>query len=122
MDLHPALGDRLDDFLTTEFNQFLWEGAKLEHAMLLHQTRMKDVCESIKAFMIIGCISGNIFLNSISTAVSVAVSFPLSSTGVVTWGDASFTSNPSSGETYLPTQSHIVPLNLVVSASRSISE
>ena len=72
--------------------------------------------------MIIGCISGIIFLNSITTVVSVVISFSLSSTGGVTWGDASFTSNPSSGEAYLPTKSHIVPLNLVVSASRSISE
>ena len=49
MDLHPALGARLDAFLTTKFNKLLWEGAELEYAMLLHQTRMKDVCESIKA-------------------------------------------------------------------------
>ena len=48
MDLHPALGDRFDDFLRAKFNEFLWEGAELEHAMLLHQTRMNDVCESIK--------------------------------------------------------------------------
>ena len=48
MDLHPALGDRLDVFLKTKFNKFLWEGAELEYAMLLHQTRMNDVCMSIK--------------------------------------------------------------------------
>ena len=49
MDLHPALGDRLDDFIATKFNQFLWECAELGYAMQLHQTRMADVCESIKA-------------------------------------------------------------------------
>ena len=108
MDLHPALGDRLDDFLRAKFNKFLWEGAELEYAMLLHQTRMNDVCMSIK-------------MHDHWLRFRV-ISFPLSSTGGVTWGDASFTSNPSSGEAYLPTQSRIVPLNLVVSASRSISE
>ena len=38
MDLHPALGDRLDDFLTTKFNKLLLEGAELEYAMLIHAT------------------------------------------------------------------------------------
>ena len=48
-ELHPALGDQLNDFIKIKLNKFLWEGAELEYAMLLHQTRMKDVCESIKA-------------------------------------------------------------------------
>ena len=48
MDLHPALGDRLDVFIKTKFSQFILEGMKLQNAMLLHQTRMNDVCESIK--------------------------------------------------------------------------
>ena len=48
MALHPALGNMLDDFLKAEFNQLIRKGAELEYAMLLHQTRMKAVCESIK--------------------------------------------------------------------------
>ena len=49
MALHRALGDRLDDFLNAKFNQLIQKGAKLEYAMLLHQSQMKEVCESIKA-------------------------------------------------------------------------
>ena len=74
MDLHPALGARLEAFLITKFNKVLLEGRELEYAMLLHQTRMKDVCESIKAHDHWLRFREH-FLNSISTAASVVVSF-----------------------------------------------
>ena len=49
MDLHPTLGDILDDFLYCEMARVLHQAAELEAAMKLHQARMKDVCHSIKA-------------------------------------------------------------------------
>ena len=49
MAFHPALEARLNDFLETEFNQFLEKGVELGYSMQLHETRMADVCESIKA-------------------------------------------------------------------------
>ena len=48
MDLHPTLGDILDDFLHCEIVRVCHEAAELESAMKLHQARMKDVCYSIK--------------------------------------------------------------------------
>ena len=49
MDLHPTLGDILDDFIHCESVRVLHQAAELEAAMKLHQARMKDVCHSIKA-------------------------------------------------------------------------
>ena len=49
MDLQAPLGDNLDDFLHCEFVRVLHQAAELEAALKLHQTRMKDVCHSIKA-------------------------------------------------------------------------
>ena len=49
MDFHPALEARINDFLKTEFDKFLEKGAVFEYYMLSHETRMADVCESIKA-------------------------------------------------------------------------
>ena len=49
MDLHPTLGDILDDFLHCEIVRVCHQAAELESAMELHQARMKDVCYSIKA-------------------------------------------------------------------------
>ena len=49
MDLQAPLGDILDDFLHCEVTRVLHQAAELEAAMKLHQTRMKDVCHSIKA-------------------------------------------------------------------------
>ena len=49
MDLQAPLGDILDDFLHCEVIRVLHEAAALEVALKLHQSRMKDVCYSIKA-------------------------------------------------------------------------
>ena len=49
MDLQTPLGDILDDFLYCEITRVLHEAAALEAALKLHQSRMKDVCHSIKA-------------------------------------------------------------------------
>ena len=49
MDLHPTLDDILDDFVREELVRVLHQAEVLEAAMKLHQTRMKDVCHSIKA-------------------------------------------------------------------------
>ena len=121
LDLHPALEARINDFLKTEFDKFLEKGLVFEYEILLHDARMVGVCESIKAHYH-WLHFGDYSLNSLSTVTNVVITFPPSSTGGDTWAVASFTLSPSSGEAYLPTQSHIVPLNLMVSASRSISE
>ena len=49
LDLHPALEARINDFLKTEFDKFLEKGLVFEYEILLHDARMADVCESIKA-------------------------------------------------------------------------
>ena len=49
LDLHPALEARINDFLNTEFDKFLEKGLVFEYEILLHDARMADVCESIKA-------------------------------------------------------------------------
>ena len=49
MDLHPTLGDILDDFLYEEFVRVLHQAVELEAALKLHQARMKEVCNFIKA-------------------------------------------------------------------------
>ena len=49
LELHPTLGDILDDFLHGEFVRVLHQAAELEVALKLHQARMKEVCHSIKA-------------------------------------------------------------------------
>ena len=49
MDLHPTLGDILDDFFYCEIVRVCHQTAELASAMKLHQARMKDVCYSIKA-------------------------------------------------------------------------
>ena len=48
MDLHPTLGDILDDFLYCEIVRVCHQTAELASAMKLHQARMKDVCYSLK--------------------------------------------------------------------------
>ena len=47
--LHPTLDDILYDFLYCEMANVIHQVTELEAAMKLHQTRMKDVCHSIKA-------------------------------------------------------------------------
>ena len=49
MDLHPTLGDILDDFLYCEMACVFHQAAELEVALKLHQALMKEVCHSIKA-------------------------------------------------------------------------
>ena len=46
--LQAPLGAMLDDFLYCEVVRVLHEAAVLEVALKLHQTRMKEVCSSIK--------------------------------------------------------------------------
>ena len=49
MDLHPTLEDILDDFLYCEMAHVVHQAAELDAALKLHQSRLKDVCHSIKA-------------------------------------------------------------------------
>ena len=49
MDLHPTLGDILNEFLYEKMISWIHQGTEMEVAMQLHQSRMKDVCHSIKA-------------------------------------------------------------------------
>ena len=49
MDLHPTLGDILDDFLYCEMACVFHQAAELEVVLKLHQALMKEVCHSIKA-------------------------------------------------------------------------
>ena len=47
--LHPTLDDILGDFIHEELVRWIHQGVELEAAMKLHQARMKEVCNSIKA-------------------------------------------------------------------------
>ena len=49
LELHPTLGDILDDFLYDELVRVCHQSAELAAALKLHQARMQDVCYSIKA-------------------------------------------------------------------------
>ena len=49
MDLHPTLDDILDDFVREELVRVLHQAEALEDALKLHQARLKEVCNSIKA-------------------------------------------------------------------------
>ena len=49
MDLHPVLGDILNDFIYEEIVRVFHETSELEVALKLHQAQMKEVCYSIKA-------------------------------------------------------------------------
>ena len=40
---------RLNAFLRDEINPILWQAARLEGAMQLHQSQMEEVCHAIKA-------------------------------------------------------------------------
>ena len=47
--LIKPLEARLNAFLRDEVNFVLWQAARLEGAMQLHQSRMEEVCHAIKA-------------------------------------------------------------------------
>ena len=48
-DMHRVLKDKFLAFLETELTRCFRKGKEMENAMRLHHSRMKEVCESIKA-------------------------------------------------------------------------